>query len=193
MRRPSDCLPHLDLGDAGGRNDMMREDFDAANSLRIHQFAFVLRSNGTYTYAIVSDRSEDRIRFVLDMIGSTKLIKRRSFGRSIRVVNRNRRSASTSFHGRLNATKSTSFARQLGELDRPRSCRSLRTGPKKCTSFAGKLDKLERARSCKSFRISGSDADSCTVRPRMSRSMNSADVDSGQLRHILEGLITKDS
>jgi len=166
---------------------MMREDFDAVNSLRIHQFAFVLRSNGTYTYAIVSERREDRIRFVLDEIGSTKMIRQESFGRCIRGVNRDRRSPDIPCHGSANATESTSFARQPGEPDRSRSFRSSKTAPEK--SFADKLNKLERSRLCKSFKISGSD--SCTARPRLSRSMNASDPDASQLRHILEGLITR--
>lgn len=182
-RRPSDFLPHLQLGDAGDGNDMMREDFDAVDSLRVHQFAFVLRSNGTYTYAIVSDRKEDRIRFVLDEIGSTKMIRRESFERCIRGVNR--RSRRSAKNGSANATESTSFAKQLGELDRSRSSRSLKAGPEK--SFADKLNKLERSRLCKSFRVSGSD--SCAAKTRLTRSMNASD---GQLRHILEGLMSND-
>jgi len=165
---------------------MMREDFDAVNSLRVHQFAFVLRSNGTYTYAIVSDRREDRIRFVLDKIGSTKMIRQESFRRCIRGINRNRRPPSTSCHESLNATESTSFASQLGELDRSRSFRrSLKAGTEK--SFADNLNKLERSRLCKSFRVSSSET--CTARPRLSRSMNASDPDASQLRNILEGLI----
>ncbi len=64
---------------------------DAAASLPVHSFAFVLRSNGVWTYAIVADRPvlqgpEASIRFVLNKGGSTKIVKRKYWGRYIQLV-----------------------------------------------------------------------------------------------------------
>lgn len=64
---------------------------DAAASLPVHSFAFVLRSDGLWTYAIVADRPvleghEASIRFVLNKGGSTKIVKQKYWGRYIRLV-----------------------------------------------------------------------------------------------------------
>jgi len=62
-----------------------------AQSLKPLDFAFILRSGGTWTYAIVADRpfTQDgpSIRFVLDGKGSTKTIRKKYWGRGIRLVN----------------------------------------------------------------------------------------------------------
>jgi len=64
---------------------------DVAASLPVHSFAFVLRSHGVWTYAIMSDRPvlkgpEASIRFVLNKGCSTKIVKRKYWGRYIRLV-----------------------------------------------------------------------------------------------------------
>jgi len=63
-----------------------------ALSLQSLDFAFVLRSNGDWTYSIVADKpiTEDdgmAIRFVLDEKGSTKTIRKKYWGRGIRLIN----------------------------------------------------------------------------------------------------------
>jgi len=72
----------------------------AVGSLQTHDFAFVKRSNGTYSYAILADRSvqpvkkgsskqnniEECIIVVLDGTGSTKLISKRRWSELVRVL-----------------------------------------------------------------------------------------------------------
>jgi len=73
-----------------------------ADSLKIHDFAFIRRSNGEWCYSIVAKKnkppdagksgryvveSEDEsILFVTDARGSTKCIKRKHWGKMIRLV-----------------------------------------------------------------------------------------------------------
>ena len=61
---PSNFLPHLDIGDFATPQDsiMIQETFDSneIDSLQIHDFAFILRSDGqSRTYAIIADRQAD--------------------------------------------------------------------------------------------------------------------------------------
>ncbi|KAL7519492.1 hypothetical protein ACHAWX_004242, partial [Stephanocyclus meneghinianus] len=91
----------LELGDIALpsqiQNASPEDAHDAAASLPVHSFAFVLRSNGQWTYAILADRPvpegpQASIRFVLDKRGSTKIFKRKYWGmyiRSVRNVNKN--------------------------------------------------------------------------------------------------------
>ena len=82
----------------------MRHAIENANSLKTHDFAFVLRSNGDWCYAIVAKKnapSESRdqggevvtnyedanIIFVTDTRGSTKCIKMKHWGKMVRLVN----------------------------------------------------------------------------------------------------------
>ena len=62
-----------------------------AFALKALDFAFILRSNGEWTYSIVADRpvSEDGpvIRFVMDGKGSTKTIRKKYWAKGIRCVN----------------------------------------------------------------------------------------------------------
>ena len=82
----------LELGDIALPAEMQdmspRAASDAAASLPVHSFAFVLRSNGVWPYAIVADRPalEGPERFVLNKGGSTKIVKRKYWGRYIRLV-----------------------------------------------------------------------------------------------------------
>jgi hypothetical protein len=90
--------PHgFKLGDVARPQDMHIDPnpqmaHDRAASLRLNSFAFVLRSTGDWTYAIVSDGSnqsgpEASIKFVVDTRGRTKTIKARHWSRYIRLVN----------------------------------------------------------------------------------------------------------
>jgi hypothetical protein len=65
---------------------------DRAASLHLNSFAFVLRSTGDWTYAIVSDGPNQRgpdasIKFIVDTKGRTKVIKARHWSQYIRLVN----------------------------------------------------------------------------------------------------------
>jgi hypothetical protein len=98
------------LGDAPQSNShmsiakSMKHAIDSANRLKVHEFAFVLRSNGEWCYAIVAQKDppsesvdkdgrviknyEDaNILFVTDTRGSTKCIKMKHWGKMIRLVN----------------------------------------------------------------------------------------------------------
>ena len=86
-------LPHLDLGAVGTSQDMIIDSdsqpiaLEEMNSLRIHDFAFILRSDGRWTYAIIAERQENTIRFVVDNHGDTKTLSRKYWLTSIRLVN----------------------------------------------------------------------------------------------------------
>ena len=72
-----------------------------ADSLKIHDFAFVLRSNGTWCYSIVAKKmvppehkngrcaeeaEEASLLFVTDGRGCTKCVKRKHWGKMVRLV-----------------------------------------------------------------------------------------------------------
>eukprot|EP00581_Thalassiosira_minuscula_P002027 CAMPEP_0183736610 /NCGR_PEP_ID=MMETSP0737-20130205/49726_1 /TAXON_ID=385413 /ORGANISM="Thalassiosira miniscula, Strain CCMP1093" /LENGTH=299 /DNA_ID=CAMNT_0025970659 /DNA_START=108 /DNA_END=1007 /DNA_ORIENTATION=+ len=80
-------LPHLDIGDVGAFQDMVQESSSSEiDDLRKHEFAFILRSNGQWTYAIVADRQDDSMLFVVDPTGSRKYISKGKWSASIRLV-----------------------------------------------------------------------------------------------------------
>lgn len=82
-------LPHVTLGDMPALQDMVLESKTAAKvgaTLRLHDFAWILRSDYRWTYAIVAERSDTALRFVVDTVGSTKSYSRKYWGRSIRLV-----------------------------------------------------------------------------------------------------------
>lgn len=92
-RRHNTYLHHLDLGDAASSNDMsINSEPSKIASLKNHDFAFVLRSNKQWTYAIIADKKDDQIVFVVDTEGSTKVMPIKSWARSIRVVKPSNRS-----------------------------------------------------------------------------------------------------
>lgn len=91
-------LRHLDLGDVGSPEDMLHDTPsnstngethhlpDEINSLRVHDFVFIQRSDGRWTYAIIAERKEDTIRLVVDTKGCTKSLTKRNWQSSIRLV-----------------------------------------------------------------------------------------------------------
>ena len=86
----------LTLGDIATPRDMHiepnpRKAYENAASLQIHSFAFILRSNGQWTYAILANRPvesgpEASIRFVLDTEGRTKTLKSKHWSKCLRLV-----------------------------------------------------------------------------------------------------------
>mmetsp|Transcript_5666 Transcript_5666/g.12345 ORF Transcript_5666/g.12345 Transcript_5666/m.12345 type:complete len:226 (-) Transcript_5666:116-793(-) len=89
--RSSTCLGHLDLGDVGTSRDMLECDpnrtWEAILSLQKHDFAFVLRSDGRWTYAILAEKRAKSMRFVVSLKGTTKTITKSKQLDSIRLVN----------------------------------------------------------------------------------------------------------
>ena len=82
-------VPRLSLGDAGDSRCMLaaaptRAGIDA---LRTHDFAFVRRTCGRWTYAIVAARVERFLLFVVDSVGNTKAMEENLWATSIRLVN----------------------------------------------------------------------------------------------------------
>lgn len=83
--------PDYDLGmTARSRHDMKKEDPDEAmegiSRLKALDFAFVRRSNDQWTYSIISDRTDDSIRFVVDEVGRTKRFRRDAWVKNIRRI-----------------------------------------------------------------------------------------------------------
>jgi len=71
--------------------------FQAVNSLDKYDFAFVKRSNGSFSYAVLAFRSmgpvrgkkeliEECMTFVMSGIGSTKTVSKRHWGKCVRLV-----------------------------------------------------------------------------------------------------------
>jgi hypothetical protein len=89
--------PEFTLGDVASVQDMHIEPnaemaYANAASLPIHSFAFILRSTGEWTYAILANRPvvsgpDASMRFVVDPKGSTKVIKAKYWSRYVRLVN----------------------------------------------------------------------------------------------------------
>ena len=83
-------LHHLNIGDVASSQDMIHGACYTSSdysSLHVHDFAFILRSNGSYTYAIIAGRSDDSIVFVVDTSGSTKTLNSRHWSQCVRFVN----------------------------------------------------------------------------------------------------------
>jgi hypothetical protein len=93
-------LPSYEIGDKGSDEDMIitskRETAAAVAQIRVNDAAFVRRSDGSWTYAVVKDRVDDgrheSIRFKVNTRGSTKSFPPSQWGTYIRCVNTNRRS-----------------------------------------------------------------------------------------------------
>ena len=95
--KPSADKPlELELGDVARPHDMriasnVQQAHDEAVSLAVHSFAFVLRSTGEWTYAILSDRPVESgpgasMRFVMNTQGITKTIEAKHWAGYIRLV-----------------------------------------------------------------------------------------------------------
>ena len=88
--------PNFDLGDTfrSTKYQIIESNpikaLHLANQLRIHDFAWVLRSSHEWTYAIVADfpneGDEASIRFVIDKLGNTKTLKMKHWAKCIRLV-----------------------------------------------------------------------------------------------------------
>lgn len=68
----------------------------AVKILQKHDYAFIKRSDGSYTYSILACRSknevtaEESMLFVMDDTGSTKVISHRHWGETVRLVSKER-------------------------------------------------------------------------------------------------------
>ena len=114
--------PQFHLGDIGSPQDMIIESnpskaFQSIDSLKIHDFAWVKRSCGTWVYAIVAvvksdqDDSKKSIKFVLDKKGSSKTFKSKYWINHIRLVNLQNVSSSESLKKKHAARSSIRVAR----------------------------------------------------------------------------------
>jgi hypothetical protein len=55
-------------------------------SLNMHAFAFVKRSDGSFTYGIVAQRTDEFLFFVISVAGHTKLVEKRYWSTCVRLV-----------------------------------------------------------------------------------------------------------
>ena len=88
-----DILPHYSVGDKGNDEDMIIENKKttaaAVSKIRPNDAAFVRRSNGSWTYAVVKDRTysdNETIRFKVNVRGSTKAFPTSQWGTYVRRV-----------------------------------------------------------------------------------------------------------
>ena len=81
----------LDLGDIGTTQHMLPADsnhsLETIDSLQTHDFAFVLRSDGRWTYAILADRRKRSLLFVVNTEGDRKKLRKKDWATSVRLVN----------------------------------------------------------------------------------------------------------
>lgn len=85
-------LPDRSLGDFATRDDALHQPFtDPFRVLRVHDFVWLRRTRGGWTYAILADfckiGNEDAMRFVVDSRGTTKKLKGKHVEKSLRLVN----------------------------------------------------------------------------------------------------------
>ena len=88
-----DTLPHYSIGDRGNEDDMIIDSKKATAALvaeiRANDAAFVRRSDGSWTYAVVKDRTygeTETIRFKVNVRGSTKAFPTSQWGTYVRRV-----------------------------------------------------------------------------------------------------------
>ena len=64
------------------------ENTNMGSLLQKHDFAFIKRSDGSYTYAILAciDKDGERMTFVLDNYGSTKVVRKRNWEKLVCLV-----------------------------------------------------------------------------------------------------------
>ena len=80
------------LGDAAAPDDTLHQPLtDPFKTLRVHDFVWLRRTCGKWTYAILAefckDGDDDAMRFVVDFKGTTKTLKGKSVEKSLRLVN----------------------------------------------------------------------------------------------------------
>jgi hypothetical protein len=56
------------------------------STLKNYDFAFIKRTDGLWTYAILAYRTEESMMFVMNETGSTKIIKKRQWAEYVRCV-----------------------------------------------------------------------------------------------------------
>jgi len=92
-----DSIPNYSIGDKGQPTDMIiankKETAASVAQIRVHDAAFVRRSDGSWTYAIVKDRTYDdngegTIRFKVNLRGSTKAFPTSQWGTYVRRIRR---------------------------------------------------------------------------------------------------------
>ena len=94
-----DGPPNFDLGDTLNSTKYQiiesnpTKALQLIHQLRIHDFAWILRSSREWTYAIIADfpvesGEEESIRFVIDKFGSTKTLKMKHWAKCIRLVDK---------------------------------------------------------------------------------------------------------
>ena len=94
-----DGPPNFDLGDMLNSTKYQiiesnpTKALQLIHQLRIHDFAWILRSSREWTYAIIADfpvesGEEVSIRFVIDKFGSTKTMKMKHWAKCIRLVDK---------------------------------------------------------------------------------------------------------
>jgi len=98
LKKP-DVLPGYSMGDTGCEEDMIistqNETINCVSKLAIDDAAWVRRSDGSWTYAIVIDRTEGddaKITFEINQRGSTKSIRLSHCGRQVRRIRHTRNS-----------------------------------------------------------------------------------------------------
>lgn len=64
-----------------------QQSIDAADTLEKHDFAFIKRRDGSYTYAILAKRTENSFTFVMSTNGSVKKVSRKHWSELVRLVN----------------------------------------------------------------------------------------------------------
>ena len=86
------------LGDTARSPAHMILDNRSVNSLQMHDFAFIKRSDGSYSYAILADRdvrakkncnngdTEECMIFVMDLTGATKMIRQGNWDEFVHLV-----------------------------------------------------------------------------------------------------------
>lgn len=74
----STYIPKLDLGDVGSPQAIVStvSHTSEIEILQRHDFAFVRRTNGKCTYAIIAERQHGTVLSVVDSRGSTKRVDR---------------------------------------------------------------------------------------------------------------------
>ena len=129
-------LHHLNIGDVASSQDMRihKTYYKSSDysSLHVHDFAFILRSNGSYTYAIIAGRSDDSIVFVVDTSGSTKTLNSRHWSQCVRFVNSaagSKKEMLTKKKCTSGAKSTSSSARTLSNVTDPRFVDSLPAPP----------------------------------------------------------------